>query len=381
VRSACLVCPKDAPILTILGGEPFLVYWVRYLVSQGIENILFASDCGPALQKVLGDGGGLNCKVWYSSTLQDFCPPQFPLLDPSVPVCRGDVYFPCDFSLLADLREKRNAGHAVALKFLKDTGNAAQSILDGEGWIRETRLAPGLEGYLDGGVRVVSRETLQRATPMEALQPGCGPDVCGLGLPDPCLAVRNDREDMEKALMAVVNRKKKSKAVFLDRDGVINEDSGYVIHREQVVFSRGIFSFSRLAQRKGYKLIVVTNQSGVARGYFSLQEVEALNRWIAEQFERNEIKIAEFYVCPYHEKASRPEFQRQSLLRKPNPGMILLAAEKWNLELPRCFMVGDKHSDRILWPYMPSYIIRSQYTDHDFDFESIEDLGRTVFQG
>jgi len=207
-----------------------------------------------------------------------------------------------------------------------------------------------------------------------------GQGTYGLAFPDPWISAGDDKDNVEKALLSAVNRKKKAKAVFLDRDGIINEDTGYVIRREDVTFSRGIFSFCRLALRKGYELIVVTNQSGVARGYFTLPEVEALHRWIGEQFERNEIKITDFFVSPFHEKAVQPEYRRNSLLRKPNPGMVLLAAEKWNLDLTRCFMVGDKDSDRIQWPYMPSYIVQSKYTDRDFNFESLEALGQAIFQ-
>lgn len=380
MKSACIVQWSGAPVREKAAGEPFLVHWIRYLISQGIARILFVGEEGATPRDLFGDGSGLGFRAFYANKAET-APAEFLGEDSAVLVCKGDIYFPIDFSLLLDMHGKRHADRTVALKFLKDTGNLEQRTLAANDRIGQADASPGFEGYVDGGLHLISRRIFAAVVLEQAFMTAPDKGTYGLAFPDPWIGTGDYKGDLEKALLSAANRKKKAKAVFLDRDGIINEDTGYVIRREDVTFSQGIFSFCRMALRKGYKLIVITNQSGVARGYFTLQEVEALHRWIGEQFERNEIKITDFFVSPFHEKAIQPEYRRTSLLRKPNPGMVLLAAEKWNLDLTRCFMVGDKESDRIQWPYMPSYIVRSKYTDRDFNFESLEALGQTIFQG
>lgn len=166
------------------------------------------------------------------------------------------------------------------------------------------------------------------------------------------------------------------KALFLDRDGIINEDTEYAHLPEQIVFLPGIFDLCRSVQKLGFMIVVVTNQSGIARGYFTEKDVQDLHTWISDQFRIQGVTIDDFFYCPYHEKGKLPQYAKQSNCRKPQPGMILQAAEKWNIDLRRSLMVGDKPSDRIKHPDLQSYIIKSRYTPTDYDFESLDEVRR-----
>ncbi len=170
-----------------------------------------------------------------------------------------------------------------------------------------------------------------------------------------------------------------NKAIFLDRDGVINEDTEYVHKIEDIVFCDGIVHFCKKARRNDFLLIVVTNQSGIARGYFSEQDVQKLHLWMGEFFERNGVHITDFFYCPYHKKGTIPEYTKDSSCRKPEPGMILKAAEKWNVNIADSFMIGDKPSDRIKHPQLRSLILKSKYSAEDYDFASLGDLARFLF--
>lgn len=136
-----------------------------------------------------------------------------------------------------------------------------------------------------------------------------------------------------------------ARALFLDRDGVINVNHGYVHTRERFDFIEGIFDLCRMARQLGYLLIVVTNQAGIGRGYFTEQDFHALTDWMLEEFRRRNADISKVYFCPYHPEHGIGGYKREAECRKPNPGMILEAARDFALDLSACVLVGDKSSD------------------------------------
>ena len=139
---------------------------------------------------------------------------------------------------------------------------------------------------------------------------------------------------------------KQSSALFLDRDGVINVDHGYVCRPDQFEFVPGIFELARFwVNELGRPIIVVTNQSGIGRGYFGERTYADLTRWMCARFADEGAAIARVYHCPYHPVDGIGEFRRDHPWRKPNPGMILQAASDLALDLARSAIVGDKMSD------------------------------------
>ncbi|KZC19487.1 MULTISPECIES: D-glycero-alpha-D-manno-heptose-1,7-bisphosphate 7-phosphatase [Rhodanobacter] len=130
------------------------------------------------------------------------------------------------------------------------------------------------------------------------------------------------------------------KALFLDRDGVINVDHGYVHKPEDTEWMPGIFELCAKAQRAGYLLVVVTNQAGIARGYYSVAEFLDYTRWVHEQFALRGTPLAATYYCSHH-----PDFTPECKCRKPAPGMIFAAITDLKLEVADCVIVGDKLSD------------------------------------
>jgi D-glycero-D-manno-heptose 1,7-bisphosphate phosphatase len=163
-----------------------------------------------------------------------------------------------------------------------------------------------------------------------------------------------------------------SKALFLDRDGVVNEDTGYPQKPEQIVFRPGIFELCRTALEKGYTIVVVTNQAGVAKGKFTEDDVRELHAWMQGQFAERGIPIAGFYYCPFHPQATVAEYRRDSDLRKPKPGMILQAARDLNLDVGSSVVIGDKVTDRIDLKGLKSVVLRSHYTGDDCDVDTLE---------
>ncbi len=138
-----------------------------------------------------------------------------------------------------------------------------------------------------------------------------------------------------------------NRAVILDRDGVINEDSGYLYKPEDFTFIEGIFHFCRAARQKGYLIIIVTNQSGIARGYYTEEDFLRLSDWMCNKFEEQGILIGRIYYCPYHPTEGIGRYKRDSYDRKPNPGMILKARDDFDLDLKHSIIIGDRDSDMI----------------------------------
>jgi len=136
-----------------------------------------------------------------------------------------------------------------------------------------------------------------------------------------------------------------ARALFLDRDGVINRDSGYTHRWEDFVFIDGIFDLCRTASERGYRLMVITNQAGIGRGLYTEKEFLSLTARMCERFAEEGAMIDKVYFDPTHPEHGIGEYRRISPMRKPNPGMLLAAAGEFGLSLPQSVLIGDKISD------------------------------------
>ena len=132
----------------------------------------------------------------------------------------------------------------------------------------------------------------------------------------------------------------KKPALFLDRDGVINIEKNYLHKKEDFEFIDGIFDLCHFYQEKGYLIVVVTNQSGIARGYYSEVDFANLTLWMIDAFASKGIKITQVYHCPHH-----PDISGECECRKPHPGMLLKAAEELNIDLEDSVLIGDSERD------------------------------------
>jgi D-glycero-D-manno-heptose 1,7-bisphosphate phosphatase len=131
-----------------------------------------------------------------------------------------------------------------------------------------------------------------------------------------------------------------NKALFLDRDGVINADKGHVYLMEQFEFIPGIFNLCRRYASEGYLIIIVTNQAGIAKGIYSEKEFGDLTSWMLERFSSDGVTISKVYHCPHH-----PDTTGICGCRKPAPGMILQAIKEFDLDISQGVLIGDKETD------------------------------------
>lgn len=137
----------------------------------------------------------------------------------------------------------------------------------------------------------------------------------------------------------------KKGAVFFDRDGVLNQDRGYVHHLDDFTWVEGAQEGIRFVNELGLYVFVVTNQSGVARGYYSEQDVRQLHDWMQAQLAIRGAHIDDFRFCPHHPNAPLPAYRRRCGCRKPQPGMISDLLKAWDVIPEQSFFIGDKSTD------------------------------------
>ena len=130
------------------------------------------------------------------------------------------------------------------------------------------------------------------------------------------------------------------KTIFLDRDGVINKELNYLYKVEDFEFINGVFKICQYLNKLGYEIIVITNQSGISRGYYNEIDFEILSNWMVAEFKKNDVKILDIFHCP-HLPDSNCE------CRKPKPGMLLAAKDKHNIDMQNSWLIGDKEDDII----------------------------------
>lgn len=133
-------------------------------------------------------------------------------------------------------------------------------------------------------------------------------------------------------------------ALFLDRDGVINVDTGYPHIIEDMRFVEGVFELCAVANKLDYKIIIVTNQAGIAKGFYDEAHFLRVMEWMIDVFKQKKIEISDFYYCPHHIDGLG-EYKKKCCRRKPAPGMILDASIDHNINLEKSIIVGDKVSD------------------------------------
>ena len=147
----------------------------------------------------------------------------------------------------------------------------------------------------------------------------------------------------------------KNVALFLDRDGIINVDKGYVSKWEDIIWNEEIFEIIKLANEKNYKVIILTNQSGIHKGMYTKDDVHILHKKMNDFLIRKKLNITDWFYCA----------EMDSIDRKPNPGMLLQAKKKYNIDLSKSFMIGDKATDvfktdgSFIRP--TTYLLKAQY--------------------
>ena len=325
----------------------------RQLHDAGFRNILEAPS-------PLGTSGAL-LSAWDA-------------LEEEFIVLNGETFFDIEFDILASFIDRNRPDALMALRFTEDIARYGFVEIDSRNRLTqfvETGSIPRdrVDGYINGGVYFFTKDALAEfkknwnGQPL-SLEKDVLPNLAarrglsGLPLGGKFLdfGILDDPRRAQQEISAWVSRERKP-ALFLDRDGVINEDTGYV-HGTDLKFIEETFERVAAAKREDKFVIAVTNQSGVARGYYTEDDVAATHDHIRKFYKSRGLDIDALYYCPYLPDAKVEKYRKNSLLRKPSPGMILRACGDSRIRLRDSLMVGDKEIvDRIELSYLKCEII------------------------
>lgn len=155
----------------------------------------------------------------------------------------------------------------------------------------------------------------------------------------------NQLKPMNKPVSGVIHSDNSTRALFLDRDGVINHDYGYVHKIEDFKLIDGIIELTQLAMRNNFRIIVITNQAGIGRGLYPEADFFAVTNYMKSLFDSEGVNIDEVYFAPTHPEFGIGKYLRDDPNRKPNPGMLLQAKLAFDIDLKSSILIGDKESD------------------------------------
>jgi D,D-heptose 1,7-bisphosphate phosphatase len=342
-------------------GRPFLAWLLRELSRFGVTEILLLTGhlseeierALPAIQAILphrmaievsrepmraGTGGA----VFHA---RDRLSERFLL-------CNGDSLFDANLAVLlaAATSDEPEALGRILLRRMPDASRSGVVTLDGDRVTSFRERPPdGTQGIINSGVYLFRRGLLGSLRPVCSLEADILPGLAAGGALRGTVAEGYFRdigvpEDFDRAdieLHALRGRR----ALFLDRDGVINADHGHIGSRQRFEWTAGALDAIRHATAAGWHVFIVTNQSGVARGFFDEAAVTGLLDWIADEARRQGGTIDDTRHCPFHLDATVAAYRAVSDWRKPAPGMLLDLIRAWELDPARCVMIGDQPTD------------------------------------
>jgi len=361
-RLGALTADTPKPILPC-GDRPFLAWLLREFVRFGVEEFLLLT--GHLSDRLRDSLAGIAATLPRPVSIEVSEEPMRAgtggalfhardRLDERFLLCNGDSLFDFNLATLLAAAAADPAGALVriVLRRLEDTQRYGVVETDGD-VVRAFRERPAAgaagPGTINAGVYVFDRRLLDHVTPVCSLERDVMPGLAAhgklrateasgyfidIGIPDDLARAREE-------LPARLRRP----ALFLDRDGVLNLDHGWVGTRDRFEWVQGAVASVRMAVSRGWHVFVVTNQSGVARGHYGEDAVRALMAWVAEQLRAGGGTIDDWRYCPHHPEAALPAYRRESDWRKPAPGMLLDLIRAWDIDPSRAIMIGDTESD------------------------------------
>jgi len=352
---------KDVPKpMADIDAMPFLCYIFLYLKKYNITDVVLSvhylrekiinyfgdSYLGINIkyaieEEPLGTGGAILNSLKYINQ------------DKQVVILNGDTFLQIDYQELINFHNKNNADLTMVLRDLEDVSRYGSVEINNYKQIINfiEKNTEKRSGFINGGIYLLNPKIFSKynlSTKFSFEQDFLSKHLdsinsyafiskdyfIDIGIPT----------DYQKAIIEIPQILK-NKALFLDRDGVINIDYGHVGKVEDFHFIEKIFDICQVAQNKGYLIIIITNQAGIAKGKYSEEQFLELTKWMENQFLLKGIKIAKTYYCPYHIDAVIEKYRQDSYDRKPNPGMILRAIKEFNIDPQNSILIGDKESD------------------------------------
>jgi D-glycero-D-manno-heptose 1,7-bisphosphate phosphatase len=372
-RIASIAADIPKPMIR-LQEKPILEYQINCLVKNNFFDILIVvGHLGHIIKDYFGDGSSFSCTIsYYTETeplgtagalykIKDYLTENFILLN-------GDVIFDVDFHKMINFHTTHHALATLAAHPNSHPYDSSLLVTDLEDriirWINKEEPRHYYKNLVNAGIHVLSKKILDSTgihsekidLDRDILKPQvAGGDIFSyktpeyikdMGTPDRYKQVDTDIKNGKPGKR---NLSQPQQAVFLDRDGTINKFNGFVTKPENFELIEGVPEAISLINRKGYLAIVITNQPVIARGEITLEELETIHNKMETDLGKSGAYLDDIFYCPHHPDGGfpgeRPEYKIDCECRKPKPGLILQAAEKYNIDLTQSYMVGDDKRD------------------------------------
>lgn len=360
-RLGPLTARTPKPLLPV-GGAPFLEALVFELGRQGIRDVLLLAAYQPeqieafaatspaaerfgmrlsisAEPEQAGTGGAL----WHARNLLH---EQFLLLN-------GDTWFDISVSQLSAALHNASPSivGVVALRHVEDASRYGAATIEGSKVVSFSEKNPvSAPGLINAGVYCFSRRVLEFIGPTASLETDVLSPLAQQGrleavVFDDAYFIDIGVPESYALAQAAVPARRRRPAAFLDRDGVINRDLGYVGSRDRLQLMTGAGSAIARLNRAGYYVFVVTNQAGIGRGYYTEEDHRDVMACLAEQLASEGAHLDDQRFCPFHPEATVECFREGHPWRKPEPGMLFDLIKHWPVDVARSFIIGDQETD------------------------------------
>jgi D,D-heptose 1,7-bisphosphate phosphatase len=379
-RIASVASDIPKPMIRLC-GKPILEYQIACLVKNGLFDIIMVvGHLGDAIQKHFGDGSAFGCTISYYVETEPLGTAgalyKLKGLGDDLILIHGDLIFDVDFSRFIGFHRRHMALATLAAHPNSHPFDSALLITDGEhrvrGWLNKEDTRTYYKNQVNAGLHILSTRLLDAVKPAspkvdldrDILKPLINASsasgfssgavyayntpeyIKDMGTPERYAQVS---ADITAGFVAQRNLAVQQRAVFLDRDGTINTFNGFVTRPEDFTLIDGAAEAIRAINSAGYLAIVISNQPIIARGEASIEDLEAIHDKMETELGRVGAFVDDIFYCPHHPDrgfpGERPEYKVDCGCRKPKPGMILAAAEKYNIDLARSWMVGDDMRD------------------------------------
>lgn len=371
-RIASVASDIPKPMIQIC-GKPILQYQIECLREQNIRDIIMViGHLGDVVKTHFGDGSSFHVNISYIEEkeplgtagalyyLKGKIRKDFILLN-------GDIIFDVDFERFMNYHKEKGTLATILTHPNNHPYDSGLVVTDQEGivtqWMHKEDERTIYKNRVNAGIHIISvrllemfqeakktdldRDILKRLISDRQLAAYDSPEyVRDMGTPDRYEMVIRD---IESGLVSMKNLRNKQKAVYLDRDGTINIYKGFIHNHEELELIPGIADTIRKINESGYLAIVVTNQPVIARGECSVEELDRIHEKMETLLGQEGAYIDDLFYCPHHPdkgfEGERIEYKIECECRKPKPGMLIQAAEKYNIDLNESYMVGDDERD------------------------------------
>ena len=370
-RIASITSDIPKPMIPVC-GKPILEHQLNCLKKNNLTDItLVVGHLGQAVKDYFGNGRDFGCTISYFTETEPLgtAGALYKLnLTGDFILLNGDVIFDIDFDRMVSFHKEKQADATIAVHPNNHPFDSALIVTNSNnqviGWLNKEDERVYYKNQVNAGIHILSSDFLKKCPQTkekidldrDILKPSISSDrifayptpeyIKDMGTPERFAQVS---ADMENGIVKSKNLAVKQKAVFLDRDGTINTFNGFITKPEDFILIDGAAEAIKKLNYSGFLAIVITNQPVIARGEVDFKTLESIHMKMETDLGNHGAYIDDLFYCPHHPEkgfpGERPEFKIECDCRKPKPGMILKAAQKYNIDLSKSYMVGDDERD------------------------------------